>query len=102
MNYQEEGQRIADQLGQGIIYSGPQMYGETFMIHLFTDPVTGTTFSARTLEQARARLIVVRREYKQHPVRVPSYPGIPDPLGIIEGLKKDLAKIRERLIRRGK
>ncbi len=101
MNYQEEGKRIAAQLGEGTIYNGPQMYGETFLAHMFTDSVTHTTFAARTLDQAKAQLITVRKDFLRHghKVQIPSYPGLPDPLGIKEGLKKDLDTIYKTLTR---
>jgi len=95
----ERGKQIAVQLGEGINYNGPQMYGEIFLLHLFTDSVTDTTFSARTLEQAQMRLVEVRRSYK---APAPSYPDLPDHSEIIEGLMKDLDRIRKTLTKGGR
>lgn len=55
---EEEGRRIAQQLGIDIRYIGPQ-YGkdDEFMFHVFNDiAVTGTSFVANTLEEAIASL----------------------------------------------
>ena len=61
MTIEEEGRRITEELG--VAYTGPQMYEGEFMFHLFTDPVTGTTFAAKTLEEARAKLSERRKAF---------------------------------------
>ncbi len=59
MSLIEEGQEIARKLGGEVIYEGPWLpYGpkDKFLGHFFTDRVTGSTFVAKTLEEAKAIL----------------------------------------------
>jgi len=60
---EEEGRRIARQLG--VRYTGPQYRkNDEFIAHLFTDvEVTGTTFAAKTLQEAIANLAEKRRVF---------------------------------------
>ena len=66
----EEGQKIAQQLGGEVIYKslwlpdGPK--GE-FLGHFFTDRVTGSTFAAKTLEEAKDILIQSRKDWGAKP-----------------------------------
>jgi len=72
---QEEGERIAQQLGNGVIYTGPQMYHEELYAHLFTDAaVTGTTFACLGLEECKAKLIQKRKDFGATP---PTFRGNP-------------------------
>ncbi|MBA7617874.1 hypothetical protein ES703_25192 [subsurface metagenome] len=61
----EEGERIAKQLGNGVIYNGPWWKSkDEFIGHTFTDvAVTGTTFICHDLEDCKARLIQKRKEF---------------------------------------
>ena len=61
MTIKEEGQKIAEQLG--VRYAGPQYGGDEFEFHFFIDPVTGTSFSAKTLEEAKENLIEKRKAF---------------------------------------
>lgn len=62
--YWSEGRRIAEQLGNGVTYNGPQMSNGEFQFHLFTDSaVTGTTFAGKDFEEAKQRFIKVREEF---------------------------------------
>jgi len=63
MTIEEEGRRIAEEIG--VAYTGPQMYEGEFMFHLFTDPATGTTFAAKTLEEAKTRLSEERKAFRE-------------------------------------
>ncbi|MBA7516369.1 hypothetical protein ES705_08417 [subsurface metagenome] len=66
--YQEEGERIARQLGNGVIYNGPQMYNDKLYAHIFTDAaVTGTTFACLGLEECKANLIQKRKDFGAAP-----------------------------------
>ena len=68
-----EGQRIAEQLGNGVVYVGPWLpYGRNgeFYGHFFVDrAVTGTSFVANTFDQAKAALIKSRREFGAECIR---------------------------------
>lgn len=94
IDYQAEGERIASQLG--LIYAGPQMWGETFLFHTFTDTVTGTTFGALNLTQAKAGLIIKRQLFKMKP---PDFPDIPDPAAIMEVFRMDLNRLLDAITR---
>lgn len=60
----EEGRRIAQQLG--LRYEGLQYLRDGFVTHLFTDiAVSGTTFAANTLQEARAKLAEKRRQFAE-------------------------------------
>lgn len=60
----EEGWRIAQQLG--VRYEGPQYLRDGFATGLFTDvAVSGTTFAANTLQEARAKLAEKRRQFAE-------------------------------------
>ena len=64
---QREGEEIARKLGNGVIYAGPWLdedgNSDTFLFHTFNDDpaFTGTTFTAKTLEEAKNRLIEKRK-----------------------------------------
>ena len=65
---EKEGERIAKQLGNGVIYNGPQMHKGKFHSHFFTDvAVTGTTFACLNLEDCKQRLIKKREEFGAEP-----------------------------------
>ncbi len=66
-----EGQEIARQIDNGVIYRGPwfaSTEGE-FFAHLFEDnpKITGTTFACKSLEDCKANLIEVRENWKKEP-----------------------------------
>ena len=64
----EEGERIAKQLGNGVIYNGPWMRKGKFIGHTFSDvAVTGTTFVCQELEDCKAKLIQRRKEFGAEP-----------------------------------
>ena len=64
----QEGKDIARQLGNGVIYNGPQMDRDKFVGHVFTDAaVTGTTFMCNDLEGCKARLAQVRERFGAAP-----------------------------------
>ncbi len=70
MSIIEEGQKIARKLGGEVIYEGPWLpYGPKgkFLGHFFTDRVTGSTFVAKTLEEAKAILIQSRKDWGAKP-----------------------------------
>jgi len=71
------GQEIAEKLGNGLHYDGPQYSGEQF-VYLFTDvAASGTTFGARSLEDAREKLIGKRKAFGlEPPVFPPSSSGL--------------------------
>ncbi|MBU1067562.1 hypothetical protein KKE60_07220 [Patescibacteria group bacterium] len=78
MSLREEGQEIARKLGGEVIYNGPWLpYGEKgeFLGHFFTDRVTGSSFPAKTLEEAKATLIQSRIDWKERPPVFPNNPG---------------------------
>jgi len=83
----EEGQKIAQQLGGEVIYKGPWLpdgpKGE-FLGHFFTDRVTGSTFAAKTLEEAKAILIQSRKDWGAKP---PVFAKAPNFLRGIEGVE---------------
>lgn len=61
-NVEQEGKAIAEQLG--VKYEGPQYWPDgSFAHHIFTDPVTGTTFGTSTLGEAKASLIEKRKAF---------------------------------------
>ncbi|GAJ08633.1 unnamed protein product, partial [marine sediment metagenome] len=70
MSLIEEGQEIARKLGGEVIYKGPWLpdgeKGE-FYGHWFTDRVTGSSFAAKTLEEAKAILIQSRKDWGEKP-----------------------------------
>ena len=76
---EQEGQRIAEELGHGVVYLGPWLpYGRKgeFFGHFFDDrAVTGTSFVAKTLDEAKAALIKARREFGAKP---PVFASNPD------------------------
>jgi len=100
MSIIEEGQKIARKLGNEVIYSGPWLpYGPKgeFMGHFFSDMVTGSTFPAKTLEEAKAILIQSRKDWGEKP---PVFANDPEreisplwiiPVGIILGIGAGLA-----------
>ena len=67
MTVEEEGQRIAEQLGRGFNYVGPQYEEGNFAFHWIGDPVTGTTFAATSLEGAKRRIAEVRKSFSAEP-----------------------------------
>ncbi|MBA7608871.1 hypothetical protein ES703_16055 [subsurface metagenome] len=100
MSLREEGQKIARKLGGEVIYEGPWLpYGPKgeFLGHFFSDRVTGSTFPAKTLEEAKATLIQSRKDWGEKP---PVFPNNPEreisplwiiPVGIILGIGAGLA-----------
>ena len=67
----EEGQKIAEQLGHGVVYRGPWLpegpSGE-FYGHFFSDDaVTESSFVAPTLEEAKEALTSIRRGFGAEP-----------------------------------
>jgi len=68
---EEEGQRIAERLGQGVTYRGPWFpYGPNgkFLGYFFQDDaVTGSSFVAKTFEEAKASLIEMRKDFGAKP-----------------------------------
>ena len=91
MDYWKEGHRIAREIGHGVVYNGPQLVDDEFLFHMFTDEeATGTTFGARTLEEAKAKLMEKRQQFGAAPV---AFPEIFDPLGILDAFKRDLDRI---------
>jgi len=78
MSLREEGQEIARKLGE-VIYKGPWLpNGEKgeFYGHWFTDRVTGSSFSAKTLEEAKATLIQSRKDWGEKPPVFPNNPSV--------------------------
>ena len=64
----KEGLKLALDLGNGVTYVGPQMLREDlFYCHIFQDGVTGTSFGARSLKQAKESLVHHRSEFKKKP-----------------------------------
>jgi len=62
MSYiEDEGKTIAEALG--VRYDGPQYYNEDFKFHLFTDPLTGSTFAGTSLEDSKKRLGKMRKKF---------------------------------------
>ena len=68
----KEGEEIAKKLGNGVIYNGPWLDDGSLddgsegklVFHTFTDAAeTGTTFVAKTLKQAKQRLMKKRKMY---------------------------------------
>lgn len=63
---QQEGEAIAAELG--LDYGGPQMDTKgKFAFHTLTDPETGTTLAATSLEEARTKLAESREKFKAAP-----------------------------------
>ena len=79
MSLIEEGQEIARKLGGEVIYEGPWFpYGPKgeFLGHFFTNGVTGSTFVAKTLEEAKATLIQSRKDWGEKPPVFPNKPSV--------------------------
>ena len=78
MSLREEGQEIARKLGGEVTYKGPWLpdgpEGE-FFGHWFNDVLTGSSFSAKTLEEAKATLIQSRKDWSAKPPVFPDNPG---------------------------
>ena len=63
-----EGEEIAQQLGNGVVYNGPQYLKDEFVAHVFTDQqVTGTTFLCRDLEGCKMKLSEKRALFSAAP-----------------------------------
>ncbi|GAI80625.1 unnamed protein product, partial [marine sediment metagenome] len=79
MSLIEEGQKIAQRLGGEVIYKGPWLpdgeKGE-FYGHWFTDRVTGSSFAAKTLEEAKAILIQSRKDWGEKPPVFANNPAV--------------------------
>lgn len=73
------------------------MWGGTFLFYTFTDTVTGTTFGARSLNQALANLLIKRQLFKMKP---PDFPDIPDPAMVVDVFNKDVLRLLGGLTRR--
>jgi len=58
---EDEGKAIAEALG--VIYTGPQYHKGELYCHLFTDPLTGSTFAATNKGNAWARFFALREEF---------------------------------------
>ena len=58
-----EGEKIAEKLGNGVTYLGPQVVDGKFLYHFFNDnpAFTGTAFTAITFEEAKQKLIGKRK-----------------------------------------
>lgn len=76
---EQEGQRIAEELGHGVVYLGPWLpYGRKgeFFGHFFDDrAVTGTSFVAKTLDGAKDALIKARERFS---AKIPVFSSNPD------------------------
>ena len=75
----EEGQEIARKLGGEVIYERPWLpYGPEgeFLGHFFTDVLTGSSFSAKTLEEAKATLIQSRKDWGEKPPVFANNPAV--------------------------
>ncbi|MDP2729707.1 MAG: hypothetical protein Q8O55_04425 [Dehalococcoidales bacterium] len=71
MSYiEDEGKVIADALS--VRYDGPQYYKEDFKFHLFTDPLTRSTFAGTSLEDSKKRLGKMRKQFDIPQERSPS------------------------------
>jgi hypothetical protein len=67
-SYLKEPQEIAQQLGNGVTFAGPQMSDKEFAGYWFTDSsVTGTSFLCKDLEDCKAKLIEVCRKFSAAP-----------------------------------
>lgn len=64
----DECQQIARELRNSVTCTGPQ-YGEhgRFEFYMFTDGVTGTTFAAKTIHEAKIRLVNIRKQFGATP-----------------------------------
>jgi hypothetical protein len=63
---EKEGRAIAEKLGNGVTYLGPWFHDEEkkeFLWHTFNDDpaFTGTTFTAKTFQEAKEKLIEKRK-----------------------------------------
>jgi len=67
---EDEGKAIADALG--VRYDGPQYYNEDFKFHLFTDPLTGSTFAGTSLKDGKKRLGQMRKQFDISQEKSPS------------------------------
>ena len=95
---QEAGERIAKQLGNGIIYNGPQMYNSEFYAHLFTDiAVTGTTFACIDLEKCKENLIQNRKAFKAAPPVFPKTERYPESILVTPEYRSLLSWVNEPL-----
>ena len=66
---EEEGKRIAELIGNGVVYIGPQLSKGEFLSHFFVDKaVTDTTFAGRTLDEALANLTQKRKDFGAAPL----------------------------------
>jgi len=71
MSYiEDEGKVIGDALG--VRYDGPQYYNEDFKFHLFTDPLTGSTFAGTSLADSKKRLGKMRKKFDVTQEKLPS------------------------------
>lgn len=68
---EQEGRRIADQLGNGVVYKGPWIpygpEGEFFGYFFQDEAVTMTSFVVKTYEEAKEALIDARRRFNAEP-----------------------------------
>jgi len=78
MTEASQGQQIAEKLGNGVRYNGPQYSHGEFKFYLFTDvAASGTTFAARSFEDAKEKLIAKRKAFGlKPPVFSPSSSGL--------------------------
>ncbi|MFA5767891.1 MAG: hypothetical protein WC919_08285 [Candidatus Paceibacterota bacterium] len=63
-----KGNSIVKRLGNGVSYAGPQMSGDQFEFHLFNDDaVTGGSFAALSLKEAKKELVKTRKRFEAPP-----------------------------------
>ncbi len=63
-----EGNSIARRLENGVRYAGPQMSGNQLEFHLFNDDaVTGGSFAALSLKEAKKELAKIRERFNAPP-----------------------------------
>lgn len=64
----KEGKDIAQKLGNGVRYAGPQISDGELVYHLFNDDaVTDCSFAANTIEEAKEKLVEKRRLFNAPP-----------------------------------
>ena len=85
----EEGRRIAVELGEGVVYKGPQMMAGIFIYHQFEDTKVGS-FSGRTLIDSQAVLMTQR---VLHNAPGPNFPNIPDPASVVRKLDERIKRL---------
>jgi hypothetical protein len=74
METAKEGKAIAEKLGNSIGYYGPYQWRPEGG-YVFKDAVTGSSFIAKTYEEAKQELINMRKEFGAKPPTFPGNPG---------------------------